>query len=113
MEELIIKFESIEGYVTGDKKLISFMKLKTGNHCLETILMKVAAISHTTLWEDERQSSMGSHILSLKIDDKLKIGDLGLVADTCNCEAVHDPNELYHFASRYLLPPLSRTFSDI
>lgn len=100
IEELVTYFENIKGYFIGDKKLISFIKMETGNHCLETILMKVAAISNTTLWQDGRQS-IGSHILSLKIDDKLKIGDLGLVADICNCEAVHNPNELYQFASTY------------
>lgn len=101
MEELIIKFESIKGYFTGDKKLISFVRKEVGNSCLQTVLMKMAAISNPALWRDGGQYSMASYILALRMDDRLKMGDLGLVAEICDCEARHNPNELYQFASTY------------
>lgn len=101
IRERISYFESIEGYFTGDKKLYDFIKSEIGNESLETVMTKVAAIGNPTLWENGGQDAMSSHIHSLKIDDRLRRGDLTVVMDIGNFESITNPDELYHFASKY------------
>lgn len=101
IEELVIYFKSIEGYFTGEKKMYDFIKSETGNHSLDKVMTKVAAIGNPSMWENGGQASMAAHIYSLHIDDRLKNGDLRLVEDICNFKAIHNYCMLYHFASKY------------
>jgi hypothetical protein len=101
MEELIETFENIKGYFTGDYKLVNFIKKEPDNQCREITLEKILACGGSSLLKIETPALIANRILTLNIDNRLKMGDLELVTEMANSKSICDSFELYYFCSKY------------
>src|SRR5688572_17339679 len=94
-------FANQEMYFVNDiKNLELFQKIPSNNN-VEDIRTKVSAINDSDIIKHTLQENVIAHIFNLKIDDKLKKGDLSLVESIATFQANGQSFHLLHFASVY------------
>ncbi|HNP94030.1 MAG TPA: hypothetical protein PKJ63_00330 [Cyclobacteriaceae bacterium] len=98
---LVTRFESIRGYFYCDTKLCYFINKEAGNSTLHIVSEKVSAIGNPSMWQNGEQKKVAEHIVSLRIDERLKEGDLELVSDLANLDVTFSDYERWRFFSRY------------
>ncbi|MBX2964411.1 MAG: hypothetical protein KF687_18025 [Cyclobacteriaceae bacterium] len=103
-EEILKKYLSLfvdqEMYFINDKKNLDLFASNPSNDTEDSIRMKVSSINDEEFRLHVSPNDMIEHLLTLKIDDRLKKGDLTLVEDIAHLN--NDPKlNLLHFASAY------------
>lgn len=88
-------------YFTSDTRNLEFFEKNHANTNAEDIRLKVGSVDETELTKENLTEDMVSHILKLKIDDRLKKGDLSLVEDIATLQVNRKSYRALHFASLY------------
>lgn len=78
-----------------------FMKLCPENKCIEDILIKCSALNDFYSTNIFYIHTLAQHILSLKIDNRLRNGDFSLVNDIANVEVNGKNHRFYSFATKF------------
>lgn len=91
-----------EMYFINDTRNLELFRKNPDNNKEEDIQTKMSAISDDPgLQQISNTEDVVNHILNLKIDDRLKKGDLTLVEDIAHVMIQGKPVYLLHFASVY------------
>jgi hypothetical protein len=94
-------FANQEMYFVNDiRNLELFQKIPSNNNA-EDIRTKLSAINDADVSKYAILEDVITHILKLKIDDKIKKGDLALVESIATFQAKGQSFHLLHFASVY------------
>lgn len=104
-EEALKKYLAIfadqEMYFVSDLRNLELFEKTSANNSAADIRMKISAINDDEIRKLTLMEDMVTHILNLKIDDRLKRGDLSLVEDMANITAHGKTYRMLHFASVY------------
>lgn len=104
-EESLKKYLAIfidqEMYFVSDLRNIELFEKTPLNTNAEDIRMKISAINDDEIRKQTLMEDMVTHILGLKIDDRLKQGDLNLVEEIASITAHGKSYRVMHFASVY------------
>lgn len=104
-EESLKKYLAIfidqEMYFVSDLRNIELFEKTPLNTNAEDIRMKISAINDDEIRKQTLMEDMVTHILGLKIDDRLKQGDLNLVEEIASITAHGKSYHVMHFASVY------------
>jgi hypothetical protein len=94
-------FLSQEMYFMSDLKNIALYQKFPLNTNEEDIKIKLSAINDSDLVSNDLMDAVIAHIVKLKIDDRIKRGDLAVVEDVARINANGKTHHLLHFASVY------------
>jgi hypothetical protein len=94
-------FLSQEMYFMNDLKNIALFQKFPLNTNEDDIRIKLSAINDSDLVSNDLMDAMIAHLLKLKIDDRIKHGDLSVVEDVARINANGRTHHLLHFASVY------------
>lgn len=94
-------FTSQEMYFVNDLKNLEVFAKYPNNVNADDIVVKLSAMNDMDIIKNTLMDDMIAHILDLKIDDRIKKGDLSVVEDIANIEAKGKTFHLLHFASVY------------
>lgn len=95
-------FAGQEMYFVNDTRNLALFQKNPQNTNADDIRTKISAISDDPgLQQLGNTDELVSHILSLKIDDRLMRGDLTVVEDIAHATIQGKPTYLLHFASVY------------
>ena len=105
-EESVRKYleiwETLERYTLAEGALsLLFHKLCPDNTDIESVLLKVSALNDIYSTNIYDTYSVGKHILSLNIDDRLSNKDLSLVNEIAKVNMNGKVRNFYSFASKY------------
>lgn len=100
LKKYLAIFADQEMYFVNDTKTLEIFKMNPANTDADIVRMKVGAVNDRDLKLTVNTEDMVKHILQLKIDDRLKAGNLSLVNDIAAIENSPNPM-LLHFASAY------------
>ena len=101
LKKYLAIFVDQEMYFVSDLRNLELCEKTPGNHTADDIRMKISAINDDEIRKLTLMEDMVVHILALKIDDRLKRGDLTLVEEIANISAHGKSYHLLHFASVY------------
>lgn len=109
-------FAGQEMYFINDTRNLELFQKHPANDKAEDIRTKISAISDDPgLQQLSNTDVVVNHILKLKIDDRLKKGDLSLVEDIAHVNVQNKSENLLHFASvycNYHRPEIYPIYSD-
>src|SRR5262245_37343846 len=94
-------FADQEMYFVNDLRNLELFKKIPQNTNAEDVRAKISAINDTDISRHAIMDEVISHILKLKIDEKIKKGDLSVVEDIAHVNAKGQSYYLLHFASVY------------
>ena len=94
-------FADQEMYFVNDHRNVELFQKIPLNTNGEDIQTKLSAINDTEISRHAIMSDVISHILKLKIDERIKNNDLGVVEDIAHITVKGQPFHLLHFASVY------------
>ncbi len=94
-------FSNQEMYFVNDLKNLEVFKKYSLNINADDIRIKLSSINDTDITTHTLLEQMITHIINLKIDERIKQGDLSLVEDLANINANGKSYYLLHFASVY------------
>lgn len=104
-EESLKKYLAIfvdqEMYFVSDLRNLELFEKTPSNDSADDIRTKISAINDDEIRKLTLMEDMVTHILNLKIDDRLKQGDLTLVEDIANVISHGKSYHMLHFASVY------------
>lgn len=104
-EESLKKYLAIfvdqEMYFVSDLRNLELFEKTPLNTNADDIRTKISAINDDEIRKQTLMEDMTTHIHNLKIDDRLKRGDLTLVEDIANITSHGKSYNLLHFASVY------------
>ncbi len=96
------KWAALPGYPTQEDALDKlFRRYSPNNTDIADVLLKVAALNAFYSTNIFSMVPVAKRILSLRIDDRLAVGDLMLVEDMKNVTMRDRTKQLYSFASKY------------
>ncbi len=102
VELYLQSWDALESYHLQEDALDKlFLMLCPDNKNLSDILLKVAALNDFYSTNIFSVFPVANHILSLDIDDRLKAGDVNLVADVQTIVIGEKTRKLYSFATKY------------
>ena len=102
VEHYLKKWDALENYSLQEKALDKlFNDLCPKNTEIEDVLLKVSTLNEFYSTNIFYVYFVATHILSLKIDERLKAGDLTLVNDIAQNTINGMKRKLYSFASKY------------
>lgn len=109
-------FAGQEMYFINDTRNLELFQKHPANVKAEDVRTKISAISDDPgLQQISNTEDVVNHILRLKMDDRLKKGDLTLVEDIAHITVQGKPEYLLHFASvycNYHRPEIYPIYSD-
>ena len=112
VEKYLTKWDSLENYVLQEKALNKlFHEICPDNKDISDILLKCSVLNDFYSTNIFSIFSVAKHILNLKIDDRLKSGDLSLVNDIAFLEIGGKKKNFYSFASKYCSHHNSKSFT--
>lgn len=95
-------WKKLPSYTNQERALDKlFMNLCKHNDCIEDILIKCSSLNDFYSTNIFDVHSLAQHILSLKIDERLKLGNLSLVKDIAHVEVNGEEHIFYSFATKY------------
>lgn len=104
-EESLKKYLAIfvdqEMYFVSDLRNLELFEKSPLNTNADDIRTKISAINDDEIRKQTLMEDMTTHILNLRIDNRLKQGDLTLVGDIANITAHGKAYQVLHFASVY------------
>ena len=96
------QWDRLENYKLQEQSLgLLFQKLCPTNDAIEYILLKVSALNDFYSTNIFDTFSVAKHILSMRIDQRLKDGDLSLVNELAQVTIRTKQRNFYSFASKY------------
>lgn len=104
VEKYISIWNGLENYVNQEHALDKlFFELCPQNVCIEDILLKCSSLNDFYSTNIFDVHSVAKHIFSLKIDERLKNGDISLVHDISHVRvgAKKEERVFYSFATKY------------
>lgn len=102
VEKYLRKWDSLENYVLQERALNKlFHDVCAENIDIRDILLKCSTLNDFYSTNIYSTFPVAKHILELKIDDRLKSGDLSLVNDIAIVEIGGKKKNFYSFASKY------------
>lgn len=109
VEFYLEKWKTLENYVYQENSLDKlFIDLIPENKVIEDVLIKASTLNDFYSTNIFSIYPVAKHILSLKIDNRLKEGDPTLVDDIANVEEIN--KRFYSFASKYCSHHNSKQF---
>jgi hypothetical protein len=94
--------QNLENYRIQEEALkLLFHKFCPENTCLELVLIKVTALNKFYSTNIYDTYSMAKHILEMRVDERLKNGDLSLVNELALITIKEKHKNFYSFASKY------------
>lgn len=108
-------FESNERFVREDRIIADILGKFVGNSNLDSVLVKTVIINSLYATAIRNTTAMAKHIAGLRIDEKLKTGDVTIVQDIRQGHGLHHPIsgkelDLYSFATKYAALHRPRAF---
>lgn len=94
-------FANQEMYFVSDSRNLEFFGKNPVNTKAEDIRLKIGSVDATELTKQNLTEDMVRHILQLKIDERLKKGDLSLVEEIATLNTNGKTHRVLHFASLY------------
>ena len=102
LSEYLTRWEQLENYRLQEASLgLLFHSLCPENKKIENVLLKVSALNDFYSTNIFDTYSVAKHILTIGIDDRLKIGDHSLVNDIAHISIKNKTKNFYSFASKY------------
>jgi hypothetical protein len=102
LKKYLAVFADQEMYFVNDTRNLELYKSNPSNKNVDDIRTKISAISDDPQIKQLTNSEeLITHILNLKIDDRIQRGDLSLVEDIAHVTIQGNPQNLLHFASVY------------
>jgi hypothetical protein len=101
LKKYLAVFADQEMYFVSDLRNLELFEQTPSNTTADDIRMKISAINDDEIRKLTLMEHMVSHILNLKIDDRLKQGDLTLVEDLAKVPSQGKSYHMLHFASVY------------
>ena len=104
VEKYLVKWRQLEKYFNQELALNKlFFDLCPKNDNIEDILLKCSTLNDFYSTNIFDINAVANHILSLKIDERLELGDLSLVEDIAKVKVGDPPKEhnFYSFATKY------------
>lgn len=102
VEKYLIRWDSLENYVLQERSLDKlFFKTYPSNDNIDDILIKCSSLNDFYSTNIFSIFSVAKHILSLKIDDRLRSGDASLVNDIARVKINGKEKNFYSFATKY------------
>lgn len=112
VERYLRKWDSLENYVLQERALNKlFHDVCAENKDIRDILLKCSTLNDFYSTNIYSTFPVAKHILELKIDDRLKAGDLSLVNDIAIVEIGGKKKNFYSFASKYCSHHNSKAFA--
>lgn len=101
IKEYATRLKEREDFFTGDVKQLEYFAEHPGNATEEAVRQKVSVLNHYQIHDLACHEEMIRHILSLNIDESLRVGDLNVVEAIANFHFKGKDRNLLEFASEY------------
>jgi len=101
LKKHLVIFADQEMYFVHDTRNLELFASIPLNSSEEDIRTKLSAIDDTDISRNSLMGDVIAHLLKLKIDDRLKKGDLSVVEDIAHITSNGKAHHLLHFASVY------------
>jgi hypothetical protein len=101
LQDYIEDFNTMKGYFSSDRRLLSFFRHRLGNNHIEEIREKVIKVAERGQTNHFYVNILPERIKKMKIDTGLQKGDLSIVSQIMEINNNEDPGQFLIFVSKY------------